>query len=88
MPRWRADSKEVFYIAPSGTLMAAEISTKGASVEARSAHSLGIAARYGSFYPYDVSLDGQRFLVTVPREQKSSEALALVQNWTALLKQK
>jgi hypothetical protein len=88
MPRWRADGKEIFYIAPNGTLMAAEISIKGGSVALGAVHSLGIPAQYGSFYPYDVSLDGQRFLVTVPRMQKSSEALTLVQNWTALLKKK
>jgi hypothetical protein len=37
-------------------------------------------------YPYDVSRDGQRFLVTMPNEQAGPEPLTLVENWTAGLK--
>jgi hypothetical protein len=37
-------------------------------------------------YPYDVSADGQRFLVATLREQQSPVPMTLVQNWTALLK--
>jgi len=32
-PRWRADGKKLFYIAPDNRLMAAEIGIKGAEVE-------------------------------------------------------
>jgi len=35
---------------------------------------------------YDVSADGQRFLVATAPDQKSSPPLTLVENWTALLK--
>jgi Tol biopolymer transport system component len=85
-PRWRADGKEVFYVGP-GTLMAAEVSIKGGNIEVGAVHSLGIPVRAAQ-YRYDVSLDGQRFLVAAPREQKSPAPLTLVQNWTALLKKK
>jgi Tol biopolymer transport system component len=85
-PRWRADGKEVFYEV-NGTLMAAEVAIQGASVEVGAVRSLGIPVS-APFYKYDVSADGQRFLVATPREQKSSAPLTLVQNWTALLKKK
>ena len=85
-PRWRADSKEIFYEL-NGTLMAAEVSIKGASIEPGPVHSLGISVS-APFYQYDVSADGQRFLVATPREQKSPAPLTLVQNWTTLLKKK
>ena len=88
MPRWRADGKEIFYSGPTGTLMAAEVSIQGTSVQVGAAHSLAIPVHYDAFYPYDVSADGQRFLVAQPREQKSFDSLTLVQNWTALLKKK
>ena len=40
-------------------------------------------------YSYDVSADGQRFLVAVPVEKKSTAPpITLVQNWTALVKKK
>jgi serine/threonine-protein kinase len=84
--RWRADGKEIFYLA-NGTLMAAEVSIKAGSIEAGAIRSLGIRVA-APHYRYDVSADGQRFLVAVPREQGSSAPLTLVQNWTALLKKK
>jgi Tol biopolymer transport system component len=78
MHRWRADGKEIFYIAPSGTLMAAEISIKGTNVEVGAVRSLGIPVPLHTFYPYDVSADGQRFVVAVPQEQGSAAPLTLV----------
>jgi hypothetical protein len=35
---------------------------------------------------YDVSADGQRFLVVTPEEGNAAQALTLIQHWTALLK--
>ena len=86
-PRWRADGREIFYAGLGGTLMAAEIAITKGSIEVGEVRSLGIPATTPD-YRYDVSADGQRFLVAVPREQKSSESLTLVYNWTALLKKK
>ena len=37
-------------------------------------------------YPYDVSADGQRFLVNTLVEETASAAITLVVNWTAGLK--
>jgi serine/threonine protein kinase len=85
-PRWRLDGKEIFYRGLSGTLMAAEVSIKKASIEVGNVRSLDIQVM-AQHYQYDVSADGQRFLVAA-REQKSSLPLTLVQNWTALLKKK
>jgi hypothetical protein len=85
-PRWRADGKEIFYLA-NGTLMAAEVAIKSEGIEVGAIRSLHIPVTW-PHYKYDVSADGQRFLVATPREQKSSTPLTLVQNWTALLKKK
>ena len=87
-PRWRADGKEIFYVGANGTLMAAEVSSKGASLEVAAIRPLGIPVITGRVYLYDVSSDGQRFLVATPMEQKSSAPLTLVENWTALLTKK
>jgi hypothetical protein len=40
----------------------------------------------GRGYPYDVSLDGRRFLVNVPVENTASVPMTLVVNWPALMK--
>jgi dipeptidyl aminopeptidase/acylaminoacyl peptidase len=83
-PRWRADGNEIFYEL-NGTLMAAEVSIKGRDVQVGTIRSLGIPVT-APHYRYDVSSDGNHFLVATPREQKSPAPLTLVQNWTALLK--
>jgi Tol biopolymer transport system component len=85
-PRWREDGKEIFYIGPNGTLIAAEISTRLDNIEIGAVHLLPIPAVVNHLYMYDASADGQRFLVAVPRVQQPSGLLTLVQNWTALLK--
>jgi Tol biopolymer transport system component len=88
-PRWRADGKEIFYAAPNGKLMAAEVSIKGATIEVGGTQPMGITLLLlAGPYGYDVFADGQRFLVAAPVEQKSAAPLTLVQNWTALLKKK
>jgi WD40 repeat protein len=86
-PRWRGDGREVFYIAPDKTLMAVEV-RPGSSAFETGAPKLLFRTRIratdaGS--QYDVSADGQRFLInTIVPEQQS--AITVVQNWTAGLK--
>lgn len=67
-PRWRADGKEIFYLSFDGRLMAAEVTVKGATMEVGEVRSLfgPINTTGGSPY-YDVSPDGQRFLMSVAR---------------------
>jgi Tol biopolymer transport system component len=86
-PRWRADGKEIFYVTPDGVLAGAEVFAKETNIEVGAIRPLGVRVPV-MYYPYDVSNDGQRFLVTVPLEQKSSASLTLVENWTELLKKK
>jgi eukaryotic-like serine/threonine-protein kinase len=85
-PRWRRDGKEIFYAGADGTLMATQVSIKGVAVDVGATESLRIPIITSAFYLYDVSTDGQLFLVAAPREQQSVVPLTLVQNWTALLK--
>jgi Tol biopolymer transport system component len=86
--RWRMDGKEIFYVAPKGTLMAAEISEKGASIEVGEVRSLGIPVVVQQPYQYDVAAGGQRFLVAAPRLQQSPAQLRVIENWTLLLRKK
>jgi Tol biopolymer transport system component len=85
-PRWRADGRELFYVRLDGTLMAAGINLKDdAKVDTARALFAGVPNLAG--FQYDVSADGQHFLVVAPPEKTGpSEPLTLVQNWTAGLK--
>ena len=65
--------------------MAAEVVIKGSSVEVGAVRSLGIPVVRGRGWMYDVSADGQRFLVAVRPEPKAAP-LTLISNWPLLLK--
>jgi hypothetical protein len=84
----RTCGKEIFYATPDGVLMAAEVSAKGTSIEVGAIRPLGVRVPTDASYPYDVSADGQRFLVAAPVLQNSSAPFTLVEKWTELLKKK
>jgi len=85
VPRWRADGKELFYVALDGRLMSAELALKGTALELG-----GVRALFGPLpsngYQYDVSPDGQRILAVVSSEQTALAPLTMAQNWPAGLK--
>jgi dipeptidyl aminopeptidase/acylaminoacyl peptidase len=85
-PRWRRDGKEIFYVAPNGRLMAAEVNARGNAIEVGQVRPLDIRVVTTGSYRYDVSTDGQRFLVATAPEQNAVAPLTLVQNWAAGLK--
>ena len=87
-PRWRRDGKEIFYVAPGNKLMAATVNGQGSAFQAgevRPLFDVRPAAVAGPRYLYDVSPDGQRFLVSTD-QQAAPPPLNLVVNWLAGLK--
>ncbi|MDP3716673.1 MAG: protein kinase [Acidobacteriota bacterium] len=68
-PIWRRDGRELFYLSPNDDLMAVPVSLSDADVSLGEPKALfrillnSIGAR--TFTPYDVSADGQRFLLNV-----------------------
>jgi len=85
-PEWRQDGKEIFFVGPDNTLMAAEVSITGASVEVRQVRSLFSMPNFGLNAAYAVAANGQRFLHPVMPGQSSAIPLTLVENWTAALR--
>src|SRR5579863_1587980 len=84
LPRWRQDGKEIFYMGPDGQLMAAEVQAKGGALEVGQVRPLFRAIGMMQSNPlYDVSADGQHFLLRTFPEQKTGDPLTLVQDWTA-----
>ena len=85
-PRWSRDGRELFYLTLGGKLMSAEFRAGGVTPEVSSPRMLFelplvvVPARE----QYDVSADGQRFLVAVERER--SATIDVVLNWTGLLR--
>jgi len=87
LPLWRADGKELFFLAEGGKVMSAEINTAGGfqSAAPRQLFQADIKNR-GDVWPYDVRADGQAFLVNVLAEGSGAAPLTIVLNWNAGLK--
>jgi len=85
-PRWRGDSKELFYLSLDGKLMAVEIKA-GSTIETglpRLLFQTRIRTS-GLFDQYQASHDGQRFLLAEPVDE-ATDAITVVANWTAGLR--
>jgi Tol biopolymer transport system component len=86
-PAWRRDGKELFYLEPDGKLMAVPVKT-GAAFESETPTALFTSPVINDpDRHYDVTGDGQHFVIVAPIGAKTSPPITLVQNWTALLRQ-
>ena len=85
-PAWRSDGKELFYIAEDGKMMAVPIRS-GATLEAGLPVVLfETRTRQGQIGRYDVTPDGQRFLIVTRIAEREIPPIAVVVNWMAGLK--
>jgi eukaryotic-like serine/threonine-protein kinase len=85
-PRWRRDGKEIFYLSPDNKVMAAEVRGNGSSFEIGAVRALFETRPYRSGgAAFDVSADGQRFIIEYAQEQPTA-AITLVVNWPAEVK--
>jgi hypothetical protein len=84
MPRWRGDGKEIFYLSLDGKMMAARVSTNSGVFQSSTPQFLFNASppqlRTTNF-EYDVSPDGQHFLMIEPLEKPEYQSLTLVSDW-------
>ena len=88
-PRWRSDGQEIFYLGPDMKVMAAAVKGQGSAFEVGAVRPLFDTRAPRTINPrsaYDVSPDGQRFLVNTLAEQAAPAPITLVVNWPALLK--
>ncbi len=81
-PRWRRDGRELFYFSPDNRLMAADVRASATSVEVGAVKTLFETRSYGVFGLFDVTADGQRFIVPYEAGQPGT-SIALVVDWPA-----
>ena len=89
-PRWRADGKELFYLSSDYKVMAALVTT-GTNFDAGTPVALFQATPRPpvlvyDFFVYDVSRDGQRFIVNTPAKQADTQPMSVLLNWSTRLK--
>ena len=90
-PMWGPDGRELFYIAPDGSLM-------NVATQQSASFTFGNATRLFDTNPYlqstaigrsfDISPDGKRFLFIKTSEQPGDSQVNVVLNWFSELKQK
>jgi Tol biopolymer transport system component len=86
-PRWRQDGKELFYVSAEGKMMAVTVKT-AASFETGSPVALFQTHRRQpvsaqDVFSYDVTADGQKFLVITKMDEANTAPLSVLLNWAS-----
>jgi serine/threonine protein kinase len=88
-PRWRQDGKELFYLSADGKMMAVAVTT-GASFQADPPVALFQTRRRQAIsaqdvFSYDVSGDGQRFLIAARVDEANAAPLSVLLHWASAM---
>ena len=84
--RARRDGKEIYHLAPDSKMMSAGANgAAGALIVAAAEPLFQTAAIPGPGYLYDVSADGQRFVINSAVSSTAPPSLTIVFNWPQLL---
>jgi Tol biopolymer transport system component len=89
LARWRADGKELFYVTASGRMMVVAVHAQGdefAFDEPRFLFQTRPIPGEWKWNLYDVSPDGQTFVMSVPLEWSSASPLTVDTGWMTKLK--
>jgi len=88
-PRWRGDGREIFYLSSDSKMMAAPVTTGGNFDSGRPVSLFQATPRQPissrDQFVYDVSKDGQHFLILTQRKQADAQPMTIILNWTAKL---
>jgi|KBSSwiStaDraftv2_1062776.scaffolds.fasta_scaffold05199_4 Tol biopolymer transport system component/tRNA A-37 threonylcarbamoyl transferase component Bud32 len=83
-PHWRRDGKELYFLGPDSSVMAADV-TRGSTISAGVPHQLFRVA--GGITGYDIQPDGHGFLIVTPSATLPDNPITVVMNWWVELKQ-
>jgi eukaryotic-like serine/threonine-protein kinase len=88
-PRWRSDGKELFYLSSDSKMMAIPVTT-GSTFDSGTPVALFQATQRQpvssrDLFAYDVSRDGQRFLILTRVTQAETQPMSIILNWPAKL---
>jgi len=86
-PRWRGDGKELFYLGPDSRLMAVDVKNSSGFEVGPPVALFPIHLRQPlsamDFFSYDVTADGQKFLVNTKVDSSTSAPLSIILNWSS-----
>jgi Tol biopolymer transport system component len=84
LPQWRGDGREIFYLGRDNSLMAVSFQERGPGLDVSVPQRLFDTRPVGPRSFFDVSRDGQRFLINSRRTDSLPSSITLLQNWTRL----
>jgi hypothetical protein len=85
-PKWRGDGKELYYLSLDGKLMAAALPQRGSWEDVAPVVLFQTTLRPSRLgNDYDVTPDGERFLLNLPVRESQSAPLTVVGNWSSAL---
>jgi hypothetical protein len=83
--RWGSDGKELYYVEDRAALMVVSVSTEGVFTlgQPQQLFESSDLGRDGGTPTYDVSADGQRFVMValIEGEEPAPPAIRIVENW-------
>jgi WD40 repeat protein len=84
--RWRGDSSELYYLGPDGSILAVKVDGALEKIVSTPAVLFRGNVALGSDGPvYDVSLDGERFLLVEQIPSETGNTIKIIVNWPSLL---
>jgi Tol biopolymer transport system component/predicted Ser/Thr protein kinase len=91
MPRWRGDGKEIYYWGLDGRIMAATVDGTGSAFKWSTPAPLFQAVMptlRTNDINFDVSADGERFLLVEPADRIGTPPLMMVTDWLAAVRRR
>ena len=85
MPAWRRNGQELFYVDPAGILMSVPVRITSAFEAGAPSRLFPTSLRKHLYRQYDVSPDGQRFLLNAVVDETNSPPITLVLHWNERL---
>ena len=87
-PAWRRDGRELFYVTQDGMLMSVPVSHRGADWTFGTPTALFATHAHPGMLrnSYDVSADGQKFLINRALEDPATVPITVELNWTTALR--
>lgn len=85
-PRWRGDGREIVYLRPDKMLMSAAVTGSGTTLKIAAPTSLFVMdTAFGPGAIYDITADGERFIVNTPVPPRLPPAITILTNWPSRL---
>jgi serine/threonine protein kinase len=85
-PRWRADGQELFYVANNRILVSVQVRESAQNFAVVSSHPLFRLTLPYNIGFYDVTRDGQRFLVNARTRLEEGAPLTVITDWPAQIR--